>query len=120
MKINDIAKICHQANKAYCETIGDNSQVEWVNAPEWQRESAIKGVELHLSGDHGAEASHESWMKEKLDNGWKYGPVKDINLNEHPCLVPFKELSIAQQLKDYLFKSIVDVFKKVEENKNEN
>ena len=44
MKIEDIAKICYQANKAYCESIGDNSQVVWEESPTWQKEAAINGV----------------------------------------------------------------------------
>lgn len=111
--IENIAKICHQTNKAYCETIGDESQVDWGMSPEWQRESAIKGVKLHLSGDHGAEASHQSWMNEKIQDGWKYGEIKTPELKEHPCLVPFSELPIEQQMKDHLFRAIVNSFKNV-------
>lgn len=106
-----IAKICHEANRAYCETLGDISQGHWEDAPEWQRTSAINGVALHLSGAHGPEASHESWMKEKLENGWKHGSVKDAEKKEHPCLVPFSDLPAEQQRKDFLFKAIVDCFK---------
>ena len=111
MEINDIAKICHQANKAYCEALGDNSQLDWGDAPEWQKESAIKGVALHLSGDHGAKASHEAWVKEKVANGWNYGPVKDLEKKEHPCLVAFDALPMEQQMKDHLFLAIVNSFK---------
>jgi len=38
-KIEDIARMCHQINKSYCEAIGDYSQVDWENAPEWQKQS---------------------------------------------------------------------------------
>ena len=106
-----IAKICHEANRAYCQAIGDFSQVPWDDAPDWQRESAIKGVELHLSNpDAGPEASHESWSAEKLSTGWVYGPVKDIEKKEHPCLVLFKDLLVEQQMKDVLFRNIVRSF----------
>lgn len=44
-----IAKICHEANRAYCQALGDNSQVPWGEAPDWQKQSAVKGVEFHLS-----------------------------------------------------------------------
>lgn len=109
--VEAMAKICHDANRSYCQTIDDNTQVPWEEAPEWQKESARKGVLLHLSGDHGPEASHKSWMKEKLDTGWKYGPVKNPEKKEHPCLVPFEKLDAAQQGKDFLFLGIVKAFK---------
>lgn len=109
--IEKTAKICHQANKAYCETIGDGSHVDWEKAPEWQKESVRKGVVLHLDGEHGPEASHESWMKEKIANGWTYGEIKDENAKTHPCIKPFAELPPLQQNKDILFLNIVHAFK---------
>lgn len=102
-----VARFAHQVNKAYCEMIGDTSQVDWEQAPEWQRKSALAGVEFHhLYPDAGAEASHESWYAEKASTGWVYGPLKDPDNKEHPCMVRFDELPIEQQLKDVLFKSV--------------
>src|SRR5437879_1359495 len=43
-QVEQVAKICHEANRAYCETIGDNSQPTWEKAPQWQKDSAINGV----------------------------------------------------------------------------
>jgi hypothetical protein len=106
-----IAKICHEANRAYCGALGDHSQPSWEEAPSWQKDSAIKGVELHLTGTYTPEDSHASWMKQKLDDGWKFGPVKDPVKKEHPCIVPYHELPLEQQLKDKLFKALVEVFK---------
>jgi hypothetical protein len=107
MIAEDIAKVAHEANRAYCETIGDFTQLPWDDAPQWQRESARMGVDLHLSGDFPPEASHVSWMQNKLDEGWKHGPVKDPEKKEHPCIVPFDQLPREQQAKDYLFQGIV-------------
>ena len=52
-------------------------------------------------------------MKQKLDDGWKYGPVKDAEKKEHPCLVPFEQLPKEQQAKDYLFRGAVHAMNKV-------
>lgn len=106
-RIDRIARVCHEVNKAYCEALGDNSQPTWEAAPEWQRESARMGVDLHLSGDFGPEASHISWMSQKLNDGWKYGVDKDPVNKTHPCLVPFDQLSPEQQAKDYIFRAVV-------------
>lgn len=111
MTIEAIARICHEANRAYCMALGDGSQPAWEDAPEWQRASAIKGVRFHRGNPHaGPEASHESWLREKEADGWKWGPVKDPEKKEHPCFVPFDELPEEQQLKDVLFTNIVDAF----------
>jgi len=110
MKIEEIARICHEVNRGYCHSIGDDSQLAWEDAPKWQRESAINGVKFHINNPSAsASASHESWLAEKKANGWKYGPVKDADKKEHPCYVPFYELPKEQQLKDHLFKTTVRV-----------
>lgn len=111
MLISDVAKICHEANKAYCESLGDTSQVAWEDAPEWQKLSACAGVDFNLRNPNApASASHDSWLEVKKADGWKYGPVKDAEKKEHPCYVPYEELPAAQQAKDHLFKAIVAVF----------
>lgn len=107
MTQDQIARVAHEVNKAYCEALGDTSQAAWEDAPEWQRESARMGVDLHMMGDFGPEASHISWSRQKLDDGWKYGTVKDAEKKEHPCLVPFEELPREQQAKDFIFRAVV-------------
>lgn len=109
---SNIARVCHQTNKAHCENHGDFSQLNWEDAPEWQQDSAIKGVRFHMENpDATASASHESWLKEKTETGWKFGPVKDAEKKEHPCFVPFGELPPVQQAKDKLFKAVVDALR---------
>lgn len=109
LAIAAIAKICHQANKAYCESIGDFSQVDWEIAPQWQKDSAIKGVEFAEANRWGlVSAQHDSWLAQKEAEGWKYGPIKDAENKEHPCMVPYDQLPEAQRKKDELFKHIVE------------
>ncbi len=110
-KLDNIARVCHEVNKAYCEALGDMSQPAWKDVPPWQRESARMGADLHMSGDFGPEASHISWMKQKLEDGWKYGPVKDADKKEHPCMVPFADLPVEQKAKDYIFRAVVHALK---------
>ena len=109
--IEMIAQVCHEVNRAYCQALGDFSQPEWKDAPEWQKESARKDVDLHMMGDFGPEASHLSWMQQKLDDGWKYGPVKDPEKKEHPCIMPFEYLPVEQKAKDFLFRQVVHSLK---------
>ncbi len=113
MTIDNIARVCHEANRAYCRTLGDISQLPWEEAPAWQRESARMGVDLHLMGEFGPEASHISWMKQKTDDGWVYGEIKDPDKKTHPCIKPFADLPVEQQMKDHLFRAIVHSFKEL-------
>ena len=103
-----IARVCHEANRAYCATLGDLSQPQWADAPQWQKDSAMLGVKLHTENPNaGPEASHESWFAQKVSDGWIYGPIKDPDEKTHPCMLPFAELPREQQAKDYLFRGVV-------------
>ncbi len=107
-KVN-IAQVCHEVNRAYCLSLGDTSQPTWENAPEWQKDSAVKGVEFHLKNpDATPEMSHESWLKQKQEEGWKYGEVKNPETKEHPCFRPYNELPADQRSKDYIFKQTIE------------
>ncbi|WP_296763717.1 RyR domain-containing protein [Sediminimonas sp.] len=104
------ARYAHEINRAYCEAIGDHSQVPWDKAPEWQQDSAMDGVRALLKNPAMTPAqSHENWMADKKAAGWKLGPVKDAARKEHPCMLPYENLPIAQQVKDHLLVTIVNL-----------
>ena len=112
MKIEFIAKVAHEMNKVYCESIGDFSQPSWDDAPQWQRESAIAGVEYLINdSDAQPEDSHNSWLAHKHKDGWVYGPVKDPEKKEHPCMVPYDRLPEQQRYKDKFFHTVVQLLK---------
>lgn len=108
MTIENVARVAHELNKAYCESMGENSQPNWEDAPEWQKSSAINGVKFHLDNpDASPSASHESWLKQKAEEGWKYGLVKNPETKEHPCFVPYDELPKEQKAKDFIFRQAI-------------
>jgi len=112
MNKQDVAKVAHEINKAFCHSINDHSQPTWKDAPQWQKDSAIAGVQFHLDNpDASPSASHESWLKQKEADGWKYGEVKDAEKKEHPCFVPYENLPVEQRCKDYLFKQVIHSLK---------
>lgn len=114
MKVLVIARVAHEINRAYCASLGDTSQPAWEDAPEWQQQSAIAGVEMHLANpDATPEQSHESWLAQKVADGWVYGEVKDAEKKEHPCCRPYDELPAEQKSKDYLFRSVVHMLKDI-------
>lgn len=103
-----IARVAHEVNRAFCESIGDLSQPLWEDAPNWQRSSACEGVKLHLANPNTTpEQSHEAWMALKIKEGWVHGAVKDGNAKTHPCIVPYDQLPEQQRSKDYLFRGVV-------------
>ncbi|HOJ04130.1 MAG TPA: RyR domain-containing protein [Bacteroidota bacterium] len=107
-KLLKTAMVAHEVNRAYCQAIGDNSQPPWDEAPEWQKKSAIFGVLYHLAHpDSKPSDSHDNWMRDKIKDGWTWGPVKDPQKREHPCMVPFDHLPVEQRAKDHLFLAVV-------------
>ncbi len=99
------ARAAHEANRAYCESIGDDSQKAWDDAPDWQKESAVDGVKHAFDGST-PEQAHERWMDLKKEDGWVYGPEKNPDWKTHPCLVPYDKLPEYQRRKDDLFVAI--------------
>ena len=108
MNAEQIARVAHEVNRAYCQALGDNSQPAWEDAPQWQRDSALLGVKLHIENPGASpSASHESWMAQKVAEGWVYGPEKKPELKQHHCIVPFADLPVGQQAKDFIFRGVV-------------
>ena len=105
---HSIARVAHEVNAAYCAALGDKTQPPWEEAPEWQKESAIKGVEMHLANPNlGVDASHQAWLDHKRAEGWTYGQIKDVEKKEHPCFVPYADLPQEQKVKDFIFRGVV-------------
>jgi hypothetical protein len=46
-----------------------------------------------------ARNAHDIWARERLAQGWIYGPRRDDNRKHHPCLVPYEQLPESE--KDY-------------------
>lgn len=113
MKNNDfavtaIAKVCHEANRAYCQSIGDFTVPPWDMAPRWQQQSAINGVEYRIKNPYATpEQVHENWVKEKMADGWGQGPEKDPVMKRHPGITNWDALPEKHRRKDVLFSNIV-------------
>lgn len=107
-QIENIARLCHAANLGICDALGDHSQLGWEDTSKELQESVISGVKAHLANpDLTPAQSHQLWFDYKQAEGWVYGPVKNLQTKEHPCMLPYMELPVSQKLKDFVFKNIV-------------
>ena len=43
---------------------------------------------------------HEVWAQNRMNEGWTYGPVRDDQKRQTPCLVPYEELSEEEKAYD--------------------
>lgn len=112
MTLEDVARITHELNRAYCECIGETKQ-SWEDLTEQERQDVMMGVRLVYTDPNSTpESLHEAWWHQKKIFGWTYGPVKDTENKKHPCCVPYNELPEKDRVKDYLFRSVVSSLQK--------
>jgi hypothetical protein len=108
----EVARVAHEVNRAYCESLGDTSQPSWEDAPEWQKQSAMDGVNFHIERPDASPAeSHAQWLAVKEADGWVWGEVKNPALREHPCMLPYEELPVEYKAKDYIFRGVVNALR---------
>jgi hypothetical protein len=116
MDIYKIARICYEVNRAYCQSIGDYSDLPWEESSENRKNSYFEGIRFNIRYPNAGPAGlHNSWISNKLHEGWKYGPVKDPEKKEHPCLLPYDQLPAEQKSKDFIFCALVRLLKHEED-----
>lgn len=49
--------------------------------------------ELQELAETMAKNVHEVWAQNRISQGWTYGSSCNDELHQHPCLVPYEELS---------------------------
>jgi ryanodine receptor 2 len=59
-----------------------------------------------------ARNAHDHWARQRVAEGWKYGPRRDDARKEHPCLVPYEELPESE--KDYDRKAAMETLKAIQ------
>ena len=56
-----------------------------------------------------AENNHDHWARQRINEGWTYGPQRDDARKTHPDLVPYGELP--EEEKEYDRISVVETLK---------
>ena len=100
----EIAQVCYNANRAFSIEIGEDNVPDELASMDIL-ESVMRGIEnLILNPMLKPEEAHELWTQYYSERGWVYGEVKDAEAKTHPNLVvPYANLSEAQQQKDVIF-----------------
>jgi hypothetical protein len=105
-----IAKASYEATRAWREAAdeaaGGTPRAQWDEAEQWRRDSALEGVKRAVLDGRTPEQLHESWRKDRLERGWKHGPVRNAKKKEDPHLKPFAELGDSLKRKSDLFASV--------------
>lgn len=103
------ARAAHEANRQWQIACNDRYiSPPWEQLDEPTRQSALIGVQrIRDNPAVTAESMHASWMDTKTAQGWRYGPERDNTNLLHPPMVPYDQLSDAEQFKDELFVAVV-------------
>lgn len=54
---------------------------------------------------------HETWAKNRINDGWCYGKTRNDALKHHPCLIPYEQLS--EEERDYDRKTALATLKTI-------
>lgn len=110
MQMSVIASVAFEANRQYCEMIGGKAfNPSWTEVGQDVRDALIESVKVALMDKIvSAELSHLRWAAVRVEAGWSIGPRFDPHRKTDPNLVPFRELSVQEQLKDILFLAVVN------------
>jgi len=102
-----VAAAMHAAWYAYAVLAMGEPGEPWATAPVWQKDSCRNAAQFHFrmftDGVPVADwprRSHENWMALRTSQGWVYGPVKDVETKQSPCMVAYDELDEDQRRKD--------------------
>lgn len=103
-----VARILHEANRAFGNAFCGDSHKPWDEAEEWQRKSSRDAVAFHIANpDASDSATHDKWLEDRRTAGWTWGPVRDDERKTNPALVEYDQLPKEQRFKDTLQKAIV-------------
>lgn len=108
MKIEQIGKICHEANRALRATLNEPDNGPWEELSEARRNGVTDGVKYFYNlwqrgvrqGPIVSELLHANWVCSMVAQG-------ETN---HTNLVPYSQLSDEQRSKDFLFCGICATF----------
>jgi ryanodine receptor 2 len=58
-----------------------------------------------------SENAHDIWSRQRLSDGWRYGPERNDAKKEHPSLIPYGDLS--EQEKQYDRNAVLETLKAI-------
>ena len=58
-----------------------------------------------------ARNAHENWARQRISDGWRYGPRRDDAKKEHPSLVPYEQLP--EEEKEYDRRTAMETLKTI-------
>ena len=89
--------------------IGSIGTMVTYNCTPISTEGITLPAELAALVERLAENNHDQWARQRINEGWTYGPQRDDALKTHPDLVPYGDLP--EEEKEYDRISVVQTVK---------
>jgi hypothetical protein len=103
-----IARVCHEAVRAYARAMGDFSYDPWDLAAKWRHAVTLNAVTYAIVHDHpGPEAVHGNWVRFMEEQGWSFGVARDDGRKKHYLMRAYEVLPTHHQAKFHIFCAIV-------------
>ena len=77
----------NQTNNKYTPSPADTTNIQLAEELIALAEAISKNV-------------HDVWAQNRIKEGWTYGPVRDDEKRQTPCLIPYEELSEEEKAYD--------------------
>lgn len=80
--------------------MSNNNLIEYIPCPA-ELDDIELPEELMELADAISKNVHDVWAAGRMSEGWKWGPVRDDDKRETPCLVPYEELPDEEKAYDW-------------------
>lgn len=97
-----IAYVVHEVVRAYVEARG-GYMTPWSDARPGERKAMLHVVRnVRRQPDTPPGERHAAWCDRRRAEGWRWGPVLDIEAKAHPSLMPWPELPEDDRVRECL------------------
>ena len=106
-----LAESCYEATKVISEQILSEEKKEWKLVDSDDKAKLLNAVNRAIEKRiTDPSVSHGEWITDMIKDGWQYGEKYDEVKKTHPCMIPYDQLPVGQQTKDYIFLAILKPF----------
>ena len=110
----DIAQECHAKNNELMMMNGEEQRGSWGTLDRHTKFITLKSVIKALENPNlTAKEMHDEWMNNKIEDGWKFGDVKDAELKTHPLIIDFELMNDVDKMKDQNFIDVCNKYREI-------
>lgn len=104
LSLDDICRVIDSANRELSRSLNENVSLPFDTWSDQARANMKESVRQVITGElRTPKDCHDKWLKDRVNEGWSFGEVKNFTLKTSPCIVDYQELPEEQKVKDDMF-----------------